>query len=305
MMKGNFLRYFLVMMIAILASSACYAQTNQGYSKKKTQATTTKGSKSSSHNSKSKPSGRSHSSAPSTAMSHQERDRIIQNLINNMVYVEGGTFTMGNTYLNTEWPYELEMPAHHVKLSSYYIGRYEVTQAEWMAVMGSNPSVNRTDLNLPVEHVSWNECQVFIKELNRLTKKRFRLPTEAEWEFAARGGNKSRGYTYAGSDNIDDVAWYYDNSHTTQYTFTHIVGKKLPNELGLYDMSGNVLEWCQSWYARYSANAEVNPKGPTKGKSRCLRGGQVNYSKSCCHVSYRGAQSPSYYTDEVGFRLAL
>ncbi len=300
-------KFGLIIVLAvafILLSEGNVAQTNSGWSKKKPQ-TAKSASKVSGHKSKSKPSGRGHSSAPSSVMSQQERDRIIQNLIANMVYVEGGTFTMGNTYLNTEWPNELEMPAHQVKLSSYYIGRYEVTQAEWMAVMGFNPSVNQTDLNLPVEHVSWNECQVFIKELNRLTKKRFRLPTEAEWEFAARGGNKSRGYTYAGSDNIDDVAWYYDNSHTTQYTFTHIVGKKLPNELGLYDMSGNVLEWCQSWYARYSANAEVNPKGPTKGKSRCLRGGQVNYSKSCCHVSYRGAQSPSYYTDEVGFRLAL
>jgi len=300
-------KFGLIIVLAvafILLSEGNVAQTNSGWSKKKPQ-TAKSASKVSGHKSKAESSGRGHSSAPSAVMTHQERDRIIQNLINNMVYVEGGTFTMGNTYLNTEWPYELEMPAHHVKLSSYYIGRYEVTQAEWMAVMGSNPSVNRTDLNLPVEHVSWNECQVFIKELNRLTKKRFRLPTEAEWEFAARGGNKSRGYTYAGSDNIGEVAWYYGNSHTTQYIFTHIVGKKLPNELGLYDMSGNVLEWCQSWYARYSANAEVNPKGPTKGKSRCLRGGHVGYPESCCHVSYRGAQSPSYCADEVGFRLAL
>ena len=153
-----------------------------------------------------------------------------------MIPVEGGTFTMGATSEMTE-PFDWEKPTHQVTLSSYYIGETEVTQALWKAVMGSNPSHFKGD-NLPVEYVSWDDCQTFIRKLNALTGKRFRLPTEAEWEFAARGGNKSCGYQYSGGDELSEVAWFVGNSGDR----THAVGTKIANELSIYDMSGNVCE---------------------------------------------------------------
>ena len=175
-----------------------------------------------------------------------------------MVRVEAGTFTMGAT-AEMKDPWDDEKPTHRVTLiNDYYIGKYEVTQALWKAVMGNNPSEFKGD-NLPVEQVSWKDCQKFLSKLNRITGKMFRLPTEAEWEYAARGGNKSRGYQYSGSNNLLDVAWYDDNSGRK----THAVGTKQPNELGIYDMSGNVCEWCQDWYGKYNS--------PTSGRSilRC------------------------------------
>lgn len=175
-----------------------------------------------------------------------------------MITVEGGTFTMGASD-DDEEAYYNEKPAHEVTLSSYSIGETEVTQALWLAVMGSNPSRFTGDLTRPVECVSWNDCQAFIIKLNQLTGKTFRLPTEAEWEIAARGGNESMGYKYAGGNDINEVAWYRGNSSSK----THPVATKAPNELGLYDMSGNVFEWCSDWYDSYTdADGQTNPQGP-------------------------------------------
>ena len=177
-----------------------------------------------------------------------------------MVRVEAGTFTMGATPEMKD-PWDDEKPAHQVTLTNdYYIGKYEVTQTLWQAVMGNNPSNFKGD-NLPVERVSWYDCQEFISKLNSITGKTFRLPTEAEWEYAARGGKKSRGYQYSGSSNISDVAWYTDNSGSK----THAVGSKQANELGIYDMAGNVWEWCQDWHEEYTGSSQINPTGANSG----------------------------------------
>ena len=217
-----------------------------------------------------------------------------------MVYVEGGTFTMGATSEQGSDAYDREKPAHSVRLSNYYIGQTEVTQALWKAVMGSNPSHIKGD-NLPVEKVSWDDCQEFVRKLNRLTGKTFRLPTEAEWEYAARGGSKSRGYKYSGSNDIGAVAWYFDNSGSK----THPVGTKQANELGIYDMSGNVWEWCQDWYDGYSSSTQTNPTGPYNGSSRVLRGGCWYGGAGSCRVSFRIFSYPSCRDFSIGIRLVL
>ncbi len=221
-----------------------------------------------------------------------------------MIKVEGGTFTMGATAEQGKDAYDNERPAHRVTLTDdYYIGQTEVTQALWTVVMGSNPSEFKGD-NLPVEQVSWYDCQTFIEKLNNLLSKelggkRFAFPTEAQWEFAARGGNKSKGYTYAGSNNLDDVAWYRDNSGG----MTHPVAQKHPNELGLYDMSGNVWEWCKDWYVRYSSNAQTNPQGPAIGAWRVLRGVSWNFNAEDCRVSFRDYFNPDPAYQALGLRL--
>ena len=224
-----------------------------------------------------------------------------------MVRVEGGTFTMGATSEQGINAYENELPAHHVTLSSYYIGQTEVTQELWIAVMGSDPSVfsgGNYGINhqRPVEHVSWTDCQEFITKLNQMTGKHFRLPTEAEWEYAARGGKQSQGYKYAGSNNLSDVAWFtYNNSGRTQQVAT-----KQPNELGLYDMSGNVFEWCQDWWGSYSSAAQTNPTGPASGSYRVSRGGSFCDDFRSCRVSYRYSYfSPDFRNGDLGLRLAL
>ena len=225
----------------------------------------------------------------------------VKNGINiEMVKVEAGSFNMGATP-EMQDPDTDEKPVHRVTLTNnYYIGKYEVTQALWKIVMGSNPSNSKGD-NLPVEKVSWDDCQDFISKLNAMTGKRFRLPTEAEWEFAARGGNKSRGYQYSGSYNIDDVAWYSDNSGSK----THAVGTKQPNELGLYDMTGNVWEWCQDWFNRYSSSPQTNPIGAVSGSYRVFRGGGINSSARFCHSSIRGDYAPDFRDFNLGLRLVL
>ena len=217
-----------------------------------------------------------------------------------MVRVEAGTFTMGATPEMKE-PDDDEKPTHQVTLTNdYYIGKYEVTQALWQAVMGNNPSYSKGN-NLPVERVSWDDCQEFISKLNSITGKTFRLPTEAEWEYAARGGNKSRGYQYSGSSNLSDVAWYKDNSGSK----THTVGSRQANELGIYDMSGNVWEWCQDCFGTYSNSSQVNPTGANSRSKRVIRGGCWYYSAGCCRSSYRDYNTPGSRFDNLGFRLVL
>jgi formylglycine-generating enzyme required for sulfatase activity len=227
-------------------------------------------------------------------------ERIIRNLVNNMVYVSGGTFTMGATSEQGSDAYDYEKPTHSVTLSSYYIGKYEVTQSEWMVVMGGNPSYFKGD-DRPVENVSWDDCQTFISRLNSLTGLSFSLPTEAQWEFAAGSGNSNRIYKYSGSSNVSDVAWYDDNSGGT----THDVGKKSANELGLYDMSGNVWEWCRDWYGNYSSNSQTNPTGPYNGSCRVLRGGSWRIIAGFCRVPARGNFAPDYRYYDIGLRLVL
>jgi len=217
-----------------------------------------------------------------------------------MVKVEVGSFNMGATP-EMQAPYEVEKPVHRVTLTNnYYIGKYEVTQALWQAVMGSNPSYFKGD-DLPVEQVSWNDCQDFISKLNAMTGKRFRLPSEAEWEYAARGGKKSRGYQYSGSNTLGDVAWYEGNSGSK----THAVGTKQPNELGIYDMTGNVYEWCQDWYGSYSSSPQTNPIGAVSGSRRVRRGGGWCSSASYCRSSYRYNCAPDGRYVDIGFRLVL
>lgn len=218
-----------------------------------------------------------------------------------MVYVQGGTFWMGATDEQAGDYQSNETPVNRVHLSSYYIGQTEVTQELWREVMGTNPSNFLGDLQRPVEQVSWNDCQTFLSRLNELTGKNFRLLTEAEWEFAARGGNKSKGYKYAGSNTIGDVAWYTSNSSSK----THAVASKAPNELGLYDMSGNVWEWVNDWYGSYTSGEKTDPTGPATGSNRVSRGGGWFYSATCCRVSYRYYRTPSSTYYYLGLRLAL
>ena len=216
----------------------------------------------------------------------------------NMIKVEGGMFQMGG---NGEYDGK---PIHQVTLTNdYYIGETEVTQELWTAVMGSNPSHFTSSNQLPVEMVSWDDCQTFITKLNELTGRTFRLPTEAEWEFAARGGNASKGDTYSGSNTIDEVAWYNSNSSSK----THEVATKTPNELGIYDMSGNVWEWCQDWYGSYSSDAQTNPTGPASGSYRVIRGGCWDDSGYYCRVANRsgGRVSGAGGISRLGFRLAF
>ena len=217
-----------------------------------------------------------------------------------MVVVEGGTFTMGGTSEQGSDAFDSEIPTHDVTLSDYYIGKYEVTQELWKAVMGNNPSLF-IGKNLPVEKVSWNDVQEFIKKINQKTGIVFRLPTEAEWEYAARGGNKSKGYKYSGSNNIGEVAWYYENSGRK----AHPVGAKLPNELGIYDMCGNVWEWCQDWFDSYHSGKETNPTGPSEGYYRVRRGGGWDSYAGNCRVSNRLDSDANNSYSNLGFRLVL
>ena len=213
-----------------------------------------------------------------------------------MVFVEGGTFQMGSSSGDS-----IEQPVHSVTLSSFNIGKYEVTQAQWKAVMGSNPSNFSGCDNCPVEQVSWNDVQEFIRELNAQTGKNYRLPTESEWEYAARGGEQSRGYTYSGSNDINAVAWHGGNSEE----ITHAVGGKQANELGIYDMSGNVWEWCSDWYDNYSGNSETNPTGASWGLYRVLRGGSWFDDADFCRAAFRDGYNPGHWLFDYGFRLVL
>ena len=230
-----------------------------------------------------------------------------------MTYVEGGTFQMGSNDGESD-----ERPVHTVSVDSFSIGTYEVTQDIYEAVMGSNPSYFK-GAELPVEQVSWYDAVEFCNALSRRdeleevytisgtdvscdwSKRGYRLPTEAEWEYAVRGGNKSQGYTYAGSDTAGDVAWYGDNSGSK----THPVGQKQANELGLYDMSGNVWEWCWDRSGSYSTSAATNPSGPSSGSYRVVRGGGWYYDATNVRTAYRDSYTPSRGSNLIGFRVLV
>lgn len=237
-----------------------------------------------------------------------------------MILVEGGTFTMGAT-LEQSYPLDNERPLHDVKLSDYYIGVTEVTQELWNAITGTPLSHFTGNPHLPVEDVSWEECAAFIKLLQKKTAFKFCLPTEAQWEYAARGGKASRDYQYAGSDNIEDVAWFgaslRPDEHfcpdsialgvyvNTDLAHTHPVAQKAPNELGLYDMSGNVAEWTADFYAPYTKQSQKNPKGPAYGTGRVIRGGCWYFGPWASRVAQRqGIPSNAHYIN-LGLRLAL
>jgi formylglycine-generating enzyme required for sulfatase activity len=238
------------------------------------------------------------------AVSDQPLFETVNGVTFEMVFIEGGSFTMGCTSEQGIDCNENENPSHNVTLSNYYIGKFEVTQALWHAVMGYNPSQFKGS-NMPVDNIYWNNIQDFIRKINSLTGHTYRLPTEAEWEYAARGGNKSKGYKYSGSNSIGEVAWYRNNTNGT----THPVGNKQPNELGIYDMSGNVWEWCQDWYGNYTSNSQPNPSGTLNGTERILRGGSWSIiNPSYCRVSYRNKSIPNapdyiFVLPSYGFRL--
>ena len=224
----------------------------------------------------------------------------INNVSFKMIKVQGGTFQMGGTAEQGSDAYSDELPVHYVTLSDYYIGETEVTQELWEIVMGSNPSYFTGDNRRPVEKVSWNDCQTFVAKLDSITGRTFRLPTEAEWEYAARGGNRSGNNKFAGSNSISTVAWYGLNSFTT----THPVKTLAPNELGLYDMSGNVWEWCNDWYGSYSSDSQTNPQGPSTGTDRVNRGGSWDNSEWYSRVSIRNYREPVFFLFSMGLRLA-
>jgi formylglycine-generating enzyme required for sulfatase activity len=229
-----------------------------------------------------------------------------------MVFVQGGTFWMGCTSDQGSDCYNDEKPVHQVTLNNFYIGKYEITQAQWETIMGTTIKQQRDKVyhneallsgegdNYPMYYVSWEDAQEFIKRLNAATGKKYRLPTEAEWEYAARGGNQSRGYKYSGINNIDEVAWYIDNSGRN----THPVGTKKANELGIYDMSGNVWEWCNDWYGSYSSYAQTNPAGVSSSSYRVIRGGSWSSFAGDCRVANRSGASPGDRYGNLGFRVA-
>lgn len=216
----------------------------------------------------------------------------------NMVKVKGGSFTMGATAEQGNEASLEEKPTHHVSLNDFMIGQTEVTQKLWVAVMGENPSKIKND-SLPVASVTWVNCLAFLRKLNALTGKKFRLPTEAEWEFAARGGNLSKGYKYSGSDSLPEVA-VCDQYASELY---HKVAGLKPNELGIYDMSGNVSEWCSDWFGAYEPDSQTSPAGPKTGEVRVTRGGGGTLTATSFRVSARDGGAPERWFYHVGLRL--
>mgnify|MGYP000315157348 CR=1 FL=1 len=229
-------------------------------------------------------------------ISFKVEGRMLDSRVIEMVYVEGGEFIMGSTH-----EYD-EQPRHSVHVDDFFIGRYEVTQRQWKRVMGNNPSFFDYCDDCPVENVSWKEVNQFINELNRQTNMNYRLPTEAEWEYAAMGGNKSKNFVFSGSDKADLTAWYKRNNNQQ----TRKVGTKEPNELGIYDMSGNVMEWCSDWYGKtYYHNCPFkNPLGPVSGSHHVIKGGSWNTEMKYIRIANRSKSTVNSRYDDLGFRLA-
>lgn len=293
-------------------SSTVKKNSSAGVTKKKTTVTTTKKSKARNTNKQRRRQTYTYSNQyndyqdwDTTAVADEaEVDTAeydyIDEIIQCMVEVEGGSFKMGAVGKYEKDAEEDEYPSHQVTLDAFFISAFPVTQAQWKAVMGNNPSSFIGD-ERPVTNVSWDDCQEFIERLQQLTGIEFRLPTEAEWEYAACGGQNSEGNLYAGtSDNLDDYAWYGDHSDDN----THNVGLKKANELGLYDMSGNVLEWCYDYYGAYTSDEVDNPQGPSSGKFRVVRGGSSWSPAENCRVTYRCNYEPTNTYSRLGFRLA-
>ncbi|MBI3813805.1 MAG: formylglycine-generating enzyme family protein, partial [Nitrospinae bacterium] len=223
---------------------------------------------------------------------------IYKDPLTGMVFVKGGCYQMGDTFGDGDSD---EKPVHEVCVDDFYMGKYEVTQRQWTGIMGSNPSYFKNCDDCPVEQVSWDDIQEYINKLNQKTGNKYRLPTEAEWEYAARSGGRSE--KYSGGNNIDSVGWYDKNSGSK----THPVGQKEANGLGLYDMTGNVWEWCSDWYADdyYRKSPKNNPRGADSGQYRVLRGGSWNYGPRFLRASDRDGFVPTGRYSYVGFRLSL
>jgi formylglycine-generating enzyme required for sulfatase activity len=242
-------------------------------------------------------------SPPPTSNKPIPANPIPASIADNMVHIPGGTFTMGcQSFFLFKICRDNEKPAHRVTVSSFYLSKYLVTQAQWRAVMGSDPSSNKGCDQCPVDNIRWNDTQVFLQKLNAQTGQNYRLPTEAEWEFAARGGNNSKGYDYSGSNTLSKVAWYTKPDSTKR---SHPVGGKEPNELGLYDMSGNVGEWCNDKYGAYSNQPQVDPIGAIEGSDRVYRGVEWSIQQWYCRVAYRAHLYQASDGWCIGFRLAL
>ena len=323
-------KYIFLLIATLLACTVAIAQPDDGSKrpKKKKQKTEKVVKKDhSKHNQsgkKPKAPNKQYSEEPRVSSSYtpEVRTYYANGVSFQMVEVRGGTFTMGATAEQGSDVDSDEKPTHQVTLSSYSIGKTEVTQALWQAVMGKSVSQIASEngwntygvgLNYPMYDVSWEDCQAFITKLNALTGKNFRLPTEAEWEFAARGGNNSRGYKYSGSNTLSNVAWYTDSNTLSNVAWyidyssstTHPVATKASNELGIYDMSGNVWEWCSDWKGSYSSSSQYNPTGPNSGSLRVFRGGCWFSRARLCRVSDRNYDYPASRDHFLGLRLAL
>ena len=232
---------------------------------------------------------------------HNSNKFEVEKLLEGFVKVEGGRFMMGSA--DTVPNLQSDEVQHEVEVATFHMQATEVTQELYELVMGSNPSSKKEWKDMPVTDVSWEDAQEFITKLNEITGGKYRLPTEAEWEYAARGGNRSQGYVYSGSNNIEEVAWYQSNSGE----HPHVVKEKKPNELGLYDMTGNVWEWCSDWYADYRLDAKgsVNPQGADNGSYRVIRGGSWFNQPENCRVAYRLNYNPQNRHSRIGFRLVF